>query len=257
MTKHQRTASITLSVLRFLGTCAFWVLVWFVCATLYGKPFLFPKPAAVFKAFIVLLKDPLLYKSVGNSLLHVLLALCIGALVGILGGAAVARSKTVDALISPAFSVMRATPVVCFILLAWVFLGSELLPAFVASVMTAPVMLTATAGAIREVDPRLLEVARTYHLSFFKRLRAIYIPSVLPTVRMTLVTCIGLAWKSCIATEMISLTQNTAGYEIWLSKTWYMDYPTMFAWMIVIVSISILFEKVAKLLLTPKKRGVS
>ena len=193
--------------------------------------------------------------SVGNSLLHVLSGLFIGSVIGILFGILIAHFKIAAAFVAPAFSVARSTPVVCFILLAWVFLGSEVLPAFVSAVMVAPVMLNATVGAIRGIDPRLAEVATVYRLSIGKRIRAIYLPAVLPAVRMSLITCVGLAWKSCVAAEMISFSNHTVGYGIWFARTTEMDYETVFAWTIIIVTVSILFEKIAKAVLTPKKRG--
>lgn len=202
-----------------------------------------------------MLKDPVLYLSIGNSLLHVLSGLFLGSIVGIIFGILIVRFKLCDAFLTPVFSVARSTPVVCFILLAWIFFGNEVLPSLVSAIMVAPVMLNATVGAIRQVDPRLIEVATVYHLTFRKRLHSIYLPSVLPAVRMALITCVGLAWKSCVAAEMIAFTKYTMGYGIWLAKTWEMDYETVFAWTIIIVIVSILFEKLAKRLLTPKQRG--
>lgn len=243
------------AVLRTLAVILFWIFFWWGCAALYAKPAIFPTPFGVFKAFLSMLKDPRTYLSVGNSLLHVLSGLFIGSAVGILFGILIARFKIAAAFVTPAFSVARSTPVVCFILLAWVFLGSEVLPAFVSAVMVAPVMLNATVGAIRGVDPRLKEVAAVYRLSISKRIRAIYLPAVLPAVRMSLITCVGLAWKSCVAAEMISFSNHTVGYGIWFARTTEMDYETVFAWTIMIVTISIVFERIAKAVLTPKKRG--
>lgn len=254
MTKRQLHEK-TYAVLRTVGVILFWILFWWGCAALYAKPAIFPTPIGVFKAFLFMLKDAQMYLSIGNSLLHVLSGLLMGSVIGVLFGVLIARFEIAHAFLAPAFSVARSTPVVCFILLAWVFLGSQVLPAFVSAVMVAPVMLNATAGAIREIDPRLKEVATVYRLPFGKRIKSIYLPAVLPAVRISLITCVGLAWKSCVAAEMIAFSNHTVGYGIWFARTTTMDYDTVFAWTIIIVTISILFEKITKAILTPKKRG--
>ncbi len=254
MTKQQLHEKVG-AVLRTVGVLLFWIFFWWGCASLYAKPAIFPTPRGVFKAFLSMLKDPQMYLSIGNSLLHVLSGLLIGSIVGVLFGIFIARFKIANAFLAPAFSVVRSTPVVCFILLAWVFLGSAVLPAFVSAVMVAPVMLNATADAIRGIDIRLIEVATVYRLPFGKRVKAIYLPAVLPAVRISLITCVGLAWKSCVAAEMIAFSDHTVGYGIWFARTTAMDYETVFAWTIIIVTVSILFEKAAKALLTPRRRG--
>ncbi len=245
------------AALRAVGVFCFWILFWWGCSALYGKPAIFPNPAGVFRELCSMVRNPYVYLSVLRSVLHVLAGLALGALVGILFGILIAKSRIADAFLSPFFSVARSTPVVCFILLAWIFLGREILPSFVSALMVAPVMLTATAGAIREVDPRLIEAAFAYRLSTRKRLVAVYLPSVLPAVRTSLVTCVGLAWKSCVAAEMIVITRDTVGYGIWDARNWDANYEAVFAWTIIIVTVSILFEQLAKRLLTPGKRGVS
>ena len=244
-----------IAVLRAVGVLCFWILFWWGCSALYGKPAIFPTPAGVFRELCRMARDPYVYLSVARSVLHVLCGLVLGALTGFLFGILVARFRVADAFLSPFFSVARSTPVVCFILLAWIFLGREVLPSFVSAVMVAPVMLTATAGAVREVDPRLLEAASAYRLPLRKRLVAIYFPSVLPAVRTSLVTCVGLAWKSCVAAEMIVITRHTVGYGIWDARNWEANYEAVFAWTIIIVTVSIVFERLAKRLLTPTKRG--
>lgn len=246
MKRKKRAASAA----RMIGVLCFWILFWWGCSTLYAKPAIFPTPADVFRALFRMIGAPYVYLSIARSILHVLCGLLAGAVVGIIFGILIARFRVADAFLTPFFSVMRSTPVVCFILLAWIFLGREVLPSFVSAIMVAPVILTATVGALRQVDPRLLEAASVYHLSPRKRLIAVYFPSVLPAMRTSLVTCVGLAWKSCVAAEIIVFTRQTVGYGIWEARNWDSDYAAVFAWTIIIVTISIAFEKIAKFLLT-------
>lgn len=252
-----RPPRILRRLLGTVATIAFWLLLWWGCAALYARPFLFPPPSDVLRAFGPLLRDPSFYRSVGSTLLHVAVGLSLGSAVGILCGILIARFRAASLLLSPAFSVARATPIVCFILLAWIFLGPTVLPAFVSGVMIAPIMLAATAGALRGIDPRMRETVRIYRLSFVKRVRALYLPALLPHLRNAFVTCVGIAWKSTVAAEMITLAGETVGYSIWLARTWYMDYASVFAWTIIIVAVSMGIERAAAWLLSPRKGGAA
>ena len=252
MTTFQKLRKLP-SFLRSLTAILFWVGVWWLVALIYQKPALLPTPWRVLARLVSLLKNGAFYGAVGTSLLHILIGLICGCAVGILVGILVALSRVSDTLLTPAFSVVRATPVVCFIIIAWLFVGTRALPSFISGLMVAPVMMTSTAAAIRSVDPRLIEAARVYHLTVPKKIRALYLPSTLPQIRASLVTCVGLAWKSGIAAEVIALPKNSIGYEIWYEKSWQLDFEAVFAWTVTVVIFSLVLEKLVKLALAYRK----
>lgn len=232
----------------------FWFFVWWGVAVLYSKPFFLPSPWKVLLRLSELVRELHFYKAIATSFLHILSGLLAGCIVGFLCGITVAFSKIADALFSPAFAVARATPVVCFVIVAWIFIGAEILPAFISALMVAPIMLSATATSIRNVPKALSEAADTYHLPRLLRFRVLYLPAMLPHLRSSLTTCVGLAWKSGVAAEVIALSANSVGYAIWEAKGYYMDYETVFAWTLVIILISIAFESTVKRLLSRKRR---
>ena len=56
-----------------------------------------------------------------------------------------------------------------------------------------------------------------------------------------LLTSVGLAWKSGIAAEIITVAKNSIGYEIKTHKDFFeSDY--MLAWTLVVVIVSVIFE---------------
>ncbi|MDD6980740.1 MAG: ABC transporter permease subunit [Clostridia bacterium] len=243
------------SFIHSLLAVLFWVGVWWLVALIYQKPALLPTPWRVLLRLVSLLRTGTFYAAVGTSLLHILIGLAAGCTVGILVGILVAFSRVSDTLLTPAFSVVRATPVVCFIIIAWLFVGTRALPSFISALMVAPVMMTSTAAAIRSVDPKLVEAARVYRLTVTKKIRALYLPSTLPQIRASLVTCVGLAWKSGIAAEVIALPKNSIGYEIWYEKSWQLDFEAVFAWTVTVVVFSLVLEKLVKLALAYRKGG--
>jgi NitT/TauT family transport system permease protein len=83
-----------------------------------------------------------------------------------------------------------------------------------------------------------------------KRMRFIWLPSLKPFLLSAMKISLGLAWKSGVAAELIGIPEGSVGEELYYSKL-YLDTESLFAWTVVIVVVSVLFEKLF-LLLTKK-----
>ena len=108
--------------------------------------------------------------------------------------------------------------------------------------MTAPIVWSNLSRGISSLDRSLLEVARVYRFSPEKRIRVYWLPSLLPFLSSGLSTALGLAWKSSIATEILVRSERTIGYHIWDAKAWNIDTAALFAWTIVALIISLVFD---------------
>ena len=93
------------------------------------------------------------------------------------------------------------------------------------------------------MDPRLAEMAEVFEIPVLLRVRYIYASQVLPFFRAGCSLALGLCWKSGIAAEVIGLPENTIGENLYNAKI-YLNTPDLFAWTLVIVAVSVLFEKV-------------
>ena len=61
-------------------------------------------------------------------------------------------------------------------------------------------------------------------------------------------TGIGIGWKAGIAAEVLGLPKNSIGKALYNAKI-YLEMPDLFCWTAVIILLSLLFEKLAALLL--------
>ena len=119
--------------------------------------------------------------------------------------------------------------------------------------MVLPVIYTNVLGGIRSTDDKLLEMARVFNIPVWKRIRYIYVSQVLPFFRSACSVALGLCWKSGIAAEVIGIPKGSIGEKLYNAKI-YLDTPDLFAWTLVIVLISLAFER---LFLAVLNRGVS
>lgn len=146
-------------LLRPLLPLAFWLVVWQLAALAVGQSFILPGPAAVLGTLIQLAGVPSFWQTALLSLVRVLAGLLAGTLLGALTAALTCASRWADVLLSPAVRVIRAVPVVSFILFVLLWTRRGLVPVVVSALMVLPVVWGNVSRGIRETDPRLLEQA--------------------------------------------------------------------------------------------------
>ena len=203
---------------------------------------LIPAPLAVFSRLKDLCLSADFWLHIGASLLRILSGY-IGALItGCIMGILTAHSKLLDTLLTPAAKVIRATPVAFFIILLFVFLSKQRIPAITSFLMVLPVVWTNTYEGIGATDKKLLEMAKVFRLSPSKTLLRIYIPGIFPYLLAAAKTGMGLAWKAGIAAEVLVSPSAGIGTELHNSKI-YLETVDLFAWTAVIIVISIILEK--------------
>jgi len=88
----------------------------------------------------------------------------------------------------------------------------------------------------------MLEMVQLFRIPTFRRIRYVYLPQILPYFQTACSSALGLCWKSGIAAEVIGMPTGSIGEQLQLAKV-YLDTPDLFAWTVVIVLISLLFEK--------------
>jgi NitT/TauT family transport system permease protein len=215
---------------------------------------LLPYPATVCLALLRLAGEGEFWRTVLASLGRVLLGLAGGTVLGLFLAVLTRLFRWADCLLSPAIRMIRATPVASFILLVLLWTGRSHVPVVISLLMVLPVVWDNLFRGMGELDGQLLELARAYRFSWWKRVRLIYLPSLRPYFLSALTTSMGLAWKSGVAAEVLCLPKRAIGAEIYYTKL-YLETPDLFAWTIVVVALSLLLEKALRLLLNRWKGG--
>ncbi|MBQ9131386.1 MAG: ABC transporter permease subunit [Clostridia bacterium] len=228
-------------ICRVLLIAAFWVAVWWIAAAAFGKPLLFPSPPAVFRALLELLKTADFYKITAISLWNVLSGILIAVICAVVLSAATAHIPPIRALLLPAMTVIKATPVASFIILAWILMGATQVPTFITILIVLPVMWSNLDTGFQKIDTQLAEVTTVYGFSVWKRIRLLLFPSLKPYFIAAFRTSVGLAWKAGIAAEIITMPRNTVGTMISEAKL-YILTAEMFAWTLVVILLSLVIE---------------
>ncbi len=231
----------------------FWIGLWWILSLIVRKAWVLPSPPKVLKTLWTLVGTKDFWISVLLSTGNVLSGYLAGIAAGVVLAVLCNRFSPVRTLFAPLLGVLRATPVASFIMLLWVFVDRSAVPFLIVLFIVMPVVFGNVSEGLSKTDRELLEVAAVYDFSLFKKLRAIYIPGILPFFTSAAVTGLGLAWKSGIAAEVLCAPLGSIGRGIFMAKR---DVETaeLFAYTAVVIVLSFGFETLVRVLLG-KVRG--
>ena len=228
---------------KWLLIALFWLTLWWLAATfLVKQELLLPSPIRVLTRLGELASQGEFWLITLTSLLRIFSGILCAVLLGILCGIVTAYIPFLRELLSPILTIIKATPVASFIILALVWISRGKLPIFISALMVIPIIWTNVEQGIRQIDPQLMEMARVFRFSRAKKLFHIMIPSVLPYFAAACKTSLGLAWKAGIAAEVLSTPKNSIGKELFESKT-FMETTDVFAWTVTVILLSICIER--------------
>ena len=216
--------------------------VWQGAALLVHAPILLPSPLQVAGRLSALVVTADFWGTVGFSLLRIaggfLLALAAATVLAFGAG----RFFLLEILLRPYVLAIKSVPVASFIILALIWLQTSQLSLFISFLMVFPVLYTNVLAGIRSADRQLLEMARVFRVPVSRQLRGIYLPAVLPYFRSAVSLGLGLCWKSGAAAEVIGLPAGSIGEALYTAKV-YFQTGDLFAWTAVIVTVSVIFER--------------
>jgi ABC-type nitrate/sulfonate/bicarbonate transport system permease component len=183
----------------------------------YGRhtnPILFTYPTAVAHAAAEMMIDGSLITALGQSLSVLSAGFALGTLVGIGLGLLAGRSPAVAALLDIPVTALYATPMVALVplLVLWFGFGPSAKIVVVLLFTIFPVLINTMRG-VREVDPRLVEVAHAFCSTEYRLWIDLVLPSALPFVMTGIRLAIGRALIAIIVAEFYTAISGL-GYLI-------------------------------------------
>ena len=227
---------------RRVGAVVFWLAVWQCAAMAVGQEVFLVSPLQALRTLLGLLPRKEFWQRVCFSSGRILLGFALGTVVSAVLAAAAESCPAAETLLAPVMQLVKATPVASFIILALVWVRGSSLSVLISFLMVLPVMYSAVRTGIESADPQLLEMAQVFRLPLGRRLRAVWLPAVLPAFRQGCSVALGICWKSGVAAEVIGLPDGSIGDALYRAKIT-LSTGELFAWTFVIILLSIGFEK--------------
>ena len=227
---------------RRMMAVGFWLVVWQAAAMAIGQEVFLVSPVQALRCLLRLLPQADFWHRVGFSAGRILLGFGLGVVCSAALAVAAEICPAAEVLIAPVLQLVKATPVASFIILALVWVRGASLSVLISFLMVLPVLYGAVRTGIRAADPQLLEMAKVFRLPLGRRLRAVWLPAVLPAFRQGCSVALGICWKSGVAAEVIGLPNGSIGDALYRAKIT-LSTGELFAWTFVIILLSAAFEK--------------
>jgi NitT/TauT family transport system permease protein len=207
------------------------LLVWQIAAWLVNRPIL-PPPGLVARVLIEELQSDLpahflasLWRVIASTALSILLAAPAGLVLG--------QSNKLNAIFSPIIYLLYPIPKVVFVPVVLLFLGLGDAPKiaiiFLILFFQVLVLVRDQAASLR---PELIQSVRSLGAGRRALFRYVYLPASLPAILTALRQSVGTAVAVLYVAELFA-TQRGLGYYIYLNGSNLLNYPAMYAGIVV------------------------
>lgn len=224
-------------------TCLFWLAIWQAATWLTASKLLLPGPADAFAALGGLIRTKKFYMDIGWTAARCIIAMALSFAAGIPAAALSYKSDTARSILSLPVGFFKAVPVMAIIIYVILLAQSDWVAVIVCFFMCFPIVYTNILEGLDAMPSEYLEVGNVYGFSRLERAKYIYAPGLLPQMKAAIGLTAGLSWKAVVAAEVLSIPKYSLGYEM-INAKYYLETANLFAYIFVIVVMSMAFEKV-------------
>lgn len=226
----------------------FALLVWQTAAVAVDQSILLVSPIDVALRMTTIWQVEGFASSIWFSFYHIaggfLLALVSGILLAALSG----RFKWVETALWPFMITVKTVPVASFVVICLIWLSAQNLSVFISFLIVLPVVYGNVLQGIKSEDGKMLEVAEIFRMPMLRRILYIHMPQLKPFILSACATALGMSWKAGIAAEIIGTPDGSIGKQLYYAKI-YLDTDDLLCWTVIIVIVSVAFEKLFMLAL--------
>ena len=237
----KRLFPILLSITAFL-------LGWHLL-TRYGgiPPFILPSPSGVWTRFLKASQDGSLWYHTGVTLLEIVLGLLAGVTVATFTGYLLAKSRTLERVLSPYIVASQAVPIIAIAPLLVIWLGEGILSKVVicALIVFFPVLVNTIVG-VRAVPVSLYDLMNSLHATRAQVLWKVEVPASLPVFLGGLRIGATLSVIGAIVGELVG-AEAGLGFLLQLGDFQY-DTAMVFVAVFTLVALALLLYGVVTLL---------
>lgn len=216
-------------------------VIWKILSIQVGAEILVPPPESVLRSCVALLREPGFLESVFHTILRSILGFSIALVAALVMGITGGTFKTAYILFIPIVSITKATPTMSVILLALIWVHTEIAPVLVGFLVIFPILYGNIVAGIKNVDSNLLQMAKMYRIRKKRIITELYLPSIFSYLIAGASTSLGLNLKVVIAAEVLSQPRMSIGTHLQMEQI-SLNTAGVFAWTLVAIAISSCFD---------------
>lgn len=223
------------------------LLIWCFFSKIINASLILPPPSVVIKSFFNIVVKAIFWKNFTATILRVFISFLISVFLGTIIGFLCGLSEFTRKYFELPLTIIRTTPVIAIILVAYFWFKSDFVPIFVTVLMTLPIMITSITTGFMNADKKLLQMSKVFNYSKKEEIKYIKIPCCISYFFSGAVSCFGLSWKVVAAGEVICLPKFAIGTLLQKSQI-HLETSEVIAQTLILVIVSFLIEKIFSLI---------
>ncbi len=242
-----KASSLSDRVIPIAVSLGIFTMAWQLGAMAIANDILFPGPLTTIQRLFVLVGRGRVFGPLLQTVLKAIAGLGLALLVAVVLGFAMGVSKILFKVFGPMVTIIQSIPIVSWLALAifWWGVGFRS-PMYIVFLTLFPILTINIAEGVRNVDSKLVEMARVFQFTRSQVVKDIYFASAIPFLLSAMRVGIGIMWKSVAVAEfMVGTTGLGRGIA---DAKFAVDTPSVFAYTILLVVLGIISERVLDVL---------
>lgn len=223
------------------------LLLWQVIALKINNDIYLPKLQEVLASIAQIVKEKDFLLIVFSSFYRTIISFVVALVFAIIMGVLSSLYPLINNLLKPLNSIGKTIPTLVLVVLALIWVDKDNAPFIVGIAIVFPILYDGILNTLTKNDKKLEEMMKIYEVPTLEKIKKVYVPNIIFYILKILVPTISLAFKVVIAGEVHGQPKYGIGASVQLAKMNF-DTPTIFAWIVIIAIISLLFELVNKIL---------
>ncbi len=233
-------------ILTAVATFVVLIIVWWLVATYSGVREIFlPSPQAVASALGEQIANGELWEDLGASVYRVMGGYLIAVVMAVPLGVLMGALPRVEAALEPLMDFIRYMPVVAFVPLTIIWVGTDDTQKFVIIWLgTFFQLVLMVADAVRTVPASFQNLGATLGMNRFQILLRIVFLAAAPRIWDALRVCLGWAWTWVVMAELVAATTGM-GYRITIGQR-YLATDLIIGYVLVLGALGLIFDQIMR-----------
>ena len=219
-----------------------WMIIWYLAAHFAGSELILPGPHQTLKALVKLMGTGDFYLNVLWTVIRTVLGIVISFGLGVVFSVLAFRSMPLREFLTLPVNFFKSIPVMAIIIYVILLVKSDWVAVVVCFLMCFPIAYTNILNGLEALDIKNIELSGMLKLSSRQRERYIIRPSLDTQIKTALSLITAMSWKVVVASEVLAIPKHSIGYQM-LNSKYYLETADLFAYMIVLIVLSLLMEK--------------
>lgn len=229
-------------------SCIILLIIWEVIAIKINNDIYLPTIENVLNNLYEIIVDKNFMNNVTSSTYRCFISFSLAFITAIIIGGLSYMSRIFRNFLKPINMITQSIPTMILIVLALIWADKDKAPFIIGFAIVFPILYDAILSSLMNIDKNIIEMSELYTIKLLDKIRYIYLPSIKITLMRLLVSTFSLAFKVIIAGEVYGQPKYGIGTVVQIEKMNF-NTPAIFAWIIIIATISIGLDYIQKILL--------